>query len=109
MSQPVQRVYAIGRETGNSELMCRTNCEHNEKIAAKSVTNRRALIPKDQTPRRHAVGVNAIALIDFLGAERISTGIGRISGHTAESLYGGCGISLVRIASFVVEFPGLLR
>ena len=27
--------------------------------------------------------------------------MGRISGHMAESLYGGWGISLVRIASFV--------
>ena len=32
---------------------------------------------------------------------RISAGIGRISGHLAESLYSGWGISLVRIASFV--------
>jgi hypothetical protein len=33
--------------------------------------------------------------------ERISAGIGRISGHMAESLYGGCSIPLLRIDSLV--------
>ena len=41
---------------------------------------------------------------------RISAGIGKISGHMAESLYSGSGISLVT-NSFLrkFEFPGLLR
>ena len=48
----------------------------------------------------------AVARIDFetlydRNQSRISAGIGRISGHMAESLYGGWGISLVRVPSFV--------
>lgn len=46
----------------------------------------------------------------YIRPPRFLSGIGKISGHMAESLYSGSGIALIR-NSFLreFEFPGLLR